>query len=444
MSVTSIDVRRQIVGLDRAALARLQLEKLNRLLASVRANNDFYQRKMADCPAQLESLDQLAELPLTCKDELQPADGETFAVNRTYPVDHYVRFFQTSGTRGRPLAVLDTAEDWEWWLECWQYVLDAAGVSAKDRVLLAFSFGPFVGFWSAFDALVLRRALVLPGGGLNSLGRIDLIRRTQATAVFCTPSYALRLAHVAAEHKINLAHLSVEKLIVAGEPGGSVPAIRERIEREWGARVFDHSGSTEVGPWGFNDAARRGVHVNEAEFLPEFYSVETGRAAQQGELSHLILTTLGRSGAPIIRYRTGDLVRPVWPGEQARNDVREKESSLGEREKMVCNNFVLLDGGVLARADDMMIVRGVNVFPASVEQILHSFPEVVEYRMTARRRNEMDELVIEVEDHLMQPQRIAEELLLRLGLKTEVRCVSAMSLPRFEGKGERFIDERKA
>jgi phenylacetate-CoA ligase len=232
------------------------------------------------------------------------------------------------------------------------------------------------------------------------------------------------MAEVAAEHSINLAHLAVEKIVVAGEPGGSVPTSRERIERAWDAGVVDHAGATEVGPWGFADAEGRGLHVNESEFIAEFVSVETGHPAKEGELAHLILTPLGRLGAPVIRYRTGDLVQPTWPTSGT-------------------NRFVLLEGGVLSRADDMMIIRGMNIYPTAIEQILHSFPEVVEYRMTARKRGELDELVIEVEDHLMQPARIAEELRLKLGLKVEVRAVSAMSLPRFEGKGQRFLDERE-
>jgi phenylacetate-CoA ligase len=424
MAVTSYEQRRELESLDRAALARLQLDKLNGLLAGVLADNKFYAQKLAGCPRQLASLDQLSELPLTGKEELEPASAaEPSAANRSYALDAYVRCHQTSGTRGRPLVVLDTADDWQWWVDGWQFVLDAAAVTPSDRALLAFSFGPFVGFWSAFDALVARGALVIPGGGLNSLARVELIRRTAATALFCTPSYALRMAEVANEHQINLARLPIEKIVVAGEPGGSVPAMRERIERAWDARVVDHAGATEVGPWGFADAEGRGLHVNESEFIAEFISVETGEPARPGELARLILTTLGRRGCPVIRYRTGDLVRPTWP----------------ERGP---NRFVLLEGGVLGRADDMMIIRGMNVYPSAVEQILHGFPEVVEYRLTVRKRGEMDELIVEVEDHLMQPARIAEELQLRLGLKIEVDAVPALSLPRFEGKGRRFVDER--
>jgi phenylacetate-CoA ligase len=424
MNISSFQERRQLEAMDRDALAQFQLEKLNRLLTHAAADNEFYQRKLAGCPAQLTSLDDLARLPLTSKEELQSASkDEPFAANLTYPIDRYVRCHQTSGTRGQPLTVLDTQADWQWWVECWQFVLDAAEITPSDRALLAFSFGPFIGFWSAFDALRARGALVVPGGGLNSLARVEMIQRVEATALLCTPSYAMRMAQVAAAHQINLAHLPVEKIIVAGEPGGSVPAFRARIEVAWGARVIDHAGATEVGPWGFADAEGLGLHVLESEFIAEFVSVETGEPAQPGELSYLLLTTLGRPGCPVIRYRTGDLVRPTWPGSGP-------------------NRFVLLEGGLLGRADDMMIIRGMNIYPSAIEQILHSFPEVVEYRMTVCKRGELDELVIEVEDHLQRPERIAEELRLKVGLKVEVRCVPAMSLPRFEGKGKRFVDER--
>ena len=423
MSALSFDQRRDLEMLDRRTLERLQVEKFNRQLATVLASNKFYGRKLAGCPRGLASLGELAKLPFTTKDELQPEGGELFAANLTFPIEAYTRCHETSGTHGRPLAVFDTPADWQWWIDGWQFVLDAAELTSSDRALLAFSFGPFIEFWSAFDAIVARGALAIPGGGLGSLARIELLRSTKATTLFCTPTYALRLAEVAAEHSIDLAQLSVEKIVVAGEPGGSVPAIRARIERAWDARVVDHAGATEVGPWGFADAEGRGLHVNESEFIAEFVSVETGRVAQEGEISHLILTSLGRIGAPVIRYRTGDLVRPIWPTQGP-------------------NRFVLLDGGVLGRADDMMIIRGMNIYPTAIEQILHSFPEVVEYRLTACKRGELDELVIDVEDHLEQPARIAEELRIRLGLKIDVRVVPAMTLPRFEGKGRRFVDER--
>lgn len=428
----SAEHRRRLESLDRTALAAHQLSRLNDLLDAILPANQFYAKKLASVPHRLDSLDQLAEFPFTSKEELL-ANGAAnhLPANLTWPIDRYVRYHQTSGTRGRPISVCDTAADWKWWVDSWQYVLDAAEISPTDRAMLAFSFGPFIGFWSAQDALIARGAMVIPGGGMNTLARLELIKRTDATVLFCTPTYALHLVEVAKQHKINLAHFHVRKIVVAGEPGGSIPATRERIERAWNARLTDHGGASEVGPWGYGDSLGRGLHINEAEFIAEFLDIATGESApatgelpgeSAGELVHLVLTSLGRPGMPILRYRTGDLVKPSGPTEG--------------------NRFVLLEGGVLGRADDMMIVRGVNIFPSSIEQILHSFPEVVEYRLTARKRGEMDQLVVEVEDHLQEPRRIAEELQLRLGLKVEVRLAPALSLPRFEGKSGRFIDER--
>ncbi|MCG8583582.1 MAG: phenylacetate--CoA ligase family protein, partial [Pirellulales bacterium] len=341
----------------------------------------------------------------------------------TFPVADYVRLHQTSGTKGRPLVVLDTAEDWHWWIECWQHVLDAAHVSADDTVMMAFSFGPFIGFWSAYDAVAARGALVVPGGGMNTLQRLELMRTSGATAVFCTPSYALHVAEVADDRQINLAALDVGHIVVAGEPGGSIRSTRGRIEDAWQARVVDHAGASEIGPWGFGDADARGLQVLESEFIAEFLSVETGKPASEGELAELVITSLGRTGSPVIRYRTGDLVRPY-------------------REHDLACRFVLLEGGVLGRADDMLIIRGVNIFPSSVEQIVRSFPEIVEFRLTATRLAEMDQLLVEIEDRLHEPTRVAEELRLRLGLNVEVRAVDLGSLPRFEAKGRRFVDRR--
>lgn len=425
MTISSAEQRRRLESLPRAALAEHQLARLNELLAAILPANKFYAEKLAHCPQHLESLEQLAVLPLTTKNELIAFGGPmSLPKNLTWPLDRYVHYHQTSGTRGRPLSVLDTAEDWQWWIDDWQFVLDAAEISAADRVLMAFSFGPFIGFWSAHDAVIARGGLAIPSGGMNTLARLDLLGRTAATALFSTPTYALHMAEVAREHKINLAQFEVRKIVVAGEPGGSVPSTRQRIELAWNARVTDHSGASEVGPWGYADCQQRGLHVLESEFIAEFLHVETGDPAEEGDLAQLVLTSLGRRGMPVLRYRTGDLVRPSWPTSGP-------------------NRFVLLEGGVLGRADDMMVVRGVNIFPSSVEQIMHSFPEVVEYRLTARKKGELDELVIEVEDHLQEPQRIAEELVLRLGLKVEVRLAPVMSLPRFEGKGQRFVDLRR-
>jgi phenylacetate-CoA ligase len=421
---TSFEERRRIESLDAESLARHQLARLNALLDEVLPRNRFYDEKLVDLKRPLESLDALAEAPFTYKDELLGThETGDLPANLTFPPDHYVRCHQTSGTRGRPMLVLDTAEDWQWWLEGWQFVLDAAEIGPADRALVAFSFGPFVGFWSAFDAVASRGAMVIPSGGMSTVARLELLRTRRATALFCTPSYALHMAEVGHRQQIETASCDVRVVVVAGEPGGCVPSIRDRIERAYGAKVIDHAGATEVGPWGYSNVAGTGLHVNEDVVLAEFLSVETGRIAGEGELSELVLTTLGRVGCPVIRYRTRDLVRPTWNTEGP-------------------NRFVLLEGGVLGRADDMLVIRGVNIFPSSIEQILRSFPEVVEYRLTAHKHGQMDALTVEVEDRLGQPERIAKELRLRLNLRVDVQNVPSGSLPRFEGKGRRFVDNR--
>ena len=421
---SSVD-RQSMQRLDRDSLEQHQLQRLNDLLEAVLPTNHFYAHKFSGVAPQLASLDQLGNLPYTSKAELVGEDEDGWATNRTFERTRYTRFHQTSGTRGRPLIVLDTAEDWHWWIEGWQYVLDAAKITSGDVCMLAFSFGPFIGFWSAFDAVLQRGCLGISGGGLSTHARLERMETLEATCLFCTPSYALRMAEVASEVGIDLRQLSIRTIVVAGEPGGSIVSVRNQIETAWDARVLDHSGATEIGPWGYGTLEGGGLYVNEAEFLAEFINYETGVPAAEGELSELVLTTLGRAGNPVIRYRTGDLVRPRWSAQD--ENIR----------------FVFLEGGVLGRVDDMLIIRGVNILPSSVEQVIRSFPEVAEYRITAQREGALDRLKVEVEDHQQSPDRIAAELQLRLGLKIEVAAVPIGTLPRFEGKAERFFDRRK-
>ncbi len=420
----SADKRHALTMIPAEKLQELQLNKFNRLVGSILPRNKFYSQHLSRASLPLSNLSELAKLPFTFKDELMSTGGPiNFSANLTFDVSEYSRFHRTSGTQGKPLVVLDTKEDWDWWIQTWQFVLDSAKITSSDRIFMAFSFGPFIGFWSAFDAAVFRGALCIPSGGLSTLARLEMIQSTSANVLFCTPSYALHMAETASENQIKVGDLSVGRIVVAGEPGGSIPEIRNRIEDAWNAQVIDHSGASEVGPWGFADPLGRGLYVNESEFIAEFLSIEHGGPAGEGELSELVLTNLGRTGSPVIRYRTGDLVKPSWNDDQG------------------CR-FVLLPGGVLGRTDDMMIIRGVNIFPSSIEQILRSFPEIIEYRMTAFKEKEMDQLLIEIEDRLDDAERVVRELSVRLGLRVTVECVSIGSLPRFDLKGKRFLDKR--
>lgn len=415
----------------RDAVEARKLERLRCMLREVLPRNGFYAAKLSRLadPAGIRSLADLADWPFTFKEELvEAAAGSGRPGNLTWGLERYVRYHQTSGTRGRPLPVYDTAADWAWWMECWRTILERGGVTPGDRVVVASSFGPYVGFWSGFDATIARGAMAIPTGGMTSLARLELIRTMGGSVLLATPSYALHLAEVAAEAKIDAPSLGVRLVIVAGEPGGSVAATRSRIANAWAADVLDHAGATEVGPWGVGDHHGDGLDVIEEWFHPEFLSIQTGGAAEPGQLAELVLTTLGRCGAPVIRYRTGDVVRPVW-------------ASAADVEAGACP-WVRLEGGILGRTDDMLVVRGVNVFPHAIDEIVRGFPEIVEHRLTAFTRESLDELALDVEDHLDDPERVARELRIRLGLRVDVRTVPIGSLPRFEGKGRRFIDGR--
>lgn len=410
----------------RAELDRLKLERLNALLAEILPANRFYAAKCQGLVHPLTSLDELSTWPLTTKEELvAAAEASGQPGNLTYPLTRYQRFHQTSGTRGNPMPVFDTAEDWAWWMDCWRAVLKHGHVGPGDRVLVASSFGPYAGFWSGFDGVLAAGAMAIPCGGMTTRGRLDLAQRLAATVVMATPSYCLHLAETAREASIDLASLPIRCVIVAGEPGGSVPSVRDRLAEAFGADVLDHAGATEVGPWGVGDTTGRFLEVLEPWFHAEFLPHEAADSNGGEKLYELVLTTLGRSGAPVLRYRTGDLVQPQWPSDSPNQTPR-----------------VQLMGGVLGRRDDMLVIRGVNIFPRAIDEIIRSFPEVTEYRVGIHRRGALDDLTIEIEDPHQAAGRVAEALKLRLGLRIDVQRVEAGSLPRFEGKGRRFVDHR--
>ena len=329
-----------------------------------------------------------------------------------------MRLHQTSGTTGRPLRLLDTPESWEWWRECWQPIYRAAGVTARDRVFFAFSFGPFVGFWSAFACAERLGALCLTGGAMTTTERVAAIVATEATVLMCTPTYALRLGEAAREEGIDLARSALRVSIHAGEPGASIPATRERIEKELGVESFDHTGATEVGAHGFSCSARDGVHINESEFIVEVVDAR-GEARDEGD-GELVLTNLGRWCMPVIRYRTGDRVRAV-------------------RGTCSCGRtLVKLAGGIAGRVDDMVTVRGVNVFPSAIEAIVRRFDEVGEYRVELARVREMDELRCIVEAPADVAERVGGAIHRELGIRCLVESVVPGTLPRFEMKAKRF------
>ena len=363
------------------------------------AGNAFQRTRIAD---------GWAGVPFTTKAELVAdfAAHPPYGSNLTFPRAAYTHFCQTSGTTGTPLAILDTPESWDWMLGNWQRIYRESGVLPGDAIYFAFSFGPFLGFWTAFEAAAKYGALCIPGGGLSSIARLRVMSTHRPRVLCCTPTYALHLAEVARKEGIEA---RVEKIIVAGEPGGSIPSVRERISTAWGgAEVLDHYGMTEVGPVAFQkDGA---LHIIEESYFAEVIDPVTLARLPDGELGELVLTPLGRTAWPLLRYRTGDLVR---------------------------RRGCALEGGILGRVDDMIVVRGVNIYPSAVDAVVCTVPEIAEYRVTVWKRSELTELSVEIESaDAAAAAHLERALTEAFSLRIPVTLVE--ELPRFELKARRW------
>jgi phenylacetate-CoA ligase len=422
--------------LTRSELKDRQETRLRQLIAEVLPHNAFWANRFTAAgfnPHDLRTLADLAQLPLTDKQSLveDQLASPPYGTNLTGPPSRFCRLHQTSGTTGSPLRWLDTAASWDWVVSCWQQIYRITGVTADDVVAFPFSFGPFLGFWAAFDGASRLGALCLPAGGLTSQGRLQMMRDNSATVVCCTPTYALRLAELAQDEKIEIGHGSVRTLIVAGEPGGNIPTIRERIERLWGARLFDHWGMTEVGPLGIECPENPGgIHLLEGDCIAEILDPVSHRPVAPGTEGELVVTNLGRSGSPLFRYRTGDLV-------------------IADTEPCPCGrSLVRLKGGILGRIDDMFTIRGNNVFPGSIEAILREFVEIVEYRIDVETRRSMQHVKITIEPHSVADadalaDKVSRSVKDRLQFQAEVVTAAAGELPRFELKARRFFHSGK-
>ncbi len=417
--------------MPRKALEALQIEKLCSMLEQIYGRNRFYTDKLDAAgihPDSIQTLDDLKRLPLTEKSELVQAQSDAlpFGSNTTFEESAYSRFHQTSGTTGTPLRVLDTPESWDWWGRCWGHVLAGAGLTENDRMFVPFSFGPFIGFWAAVEGAQKINALMIPGGGRDSLQRLHLMKELGATAMCCTPTYALRLAEVAQESGFDLSEIPLRTLIHAGEPGANVPATKVRIESVWNAKCYDHAGASEIGAHSFEcELQPNGTHVTESEFIVEVLNPETLEQVPAGEQGELIITNLGRIGYPVIRYRSGDLV-------------------VLNQQKCTCGrSFARFEGGVIGRADDMVVVRGVNIFPSAVENLVRQCESVEEFRITVTTDREMGNLAIELElSKNTNPESarktVDQAIQNELSLRPEITLVPSGSLPRFEMKAKRF------
>lgn len=398
-------------------------------LTQVSQSNQFQQKHFPALNSlnEWESFDDFIKVcPFTEKQDLarDREDHMPYGTNLTFPVSEYKKFNQTSGTLGKPMAWLDTMVDWRWMLGNWDRVLESAEVNPGSRCFFAFSFGPFLGFWTAYEAATRRGCLCIPAGGQSTEQRLHGILKQRAEHLFCTPTYAMRLNGYATESGIDLARHELKSIILAGETGGSLPEVRSRISLGWGngVKVHDHYGMTEVGPVAYEiPGGQGGLRIILDSYYPEVVDPKTADPVKDGEKGELVLTTLGRIGCPVFRYRTGDLVKA---------QLSHDENGLPTFD---------LSGGILGRTDDMVVVRGVNLYPTAVDSVIARFSEIREYQVIFEKRDSMLEVKIRIESEENIVSLLECALQESFSLRIPVETVEYGSLPRQEMKARRWI-----
>ncbi|CAN5264769.1 phenylacetate--CoA ligase [soil metagenome] len=429
--------------MPREQLDALQVRKLRELVGWAGAKVPWQSKRLRDAgvsPDSIVSLDDLRRIPLLTRDEWMQGQVEhpPYGPILAAPEEAAIRYHMTSGTTGRtPIRVLDSLKDWEWIAEMWCYGFWGFGVRPKDRVFIAFGYATFIGFWGAHYACEKMGCLVLPGGAMTTDVRVKTIVEMGATVVCSTPTYALRMAQEARSLGIDLASSSVERLILSGEPAGSIPATKKLIEEQWGAKAADTAGMTELGTIMVFECSEQpgGTHIIEDHYIEEVVDPDTDEPVPYGEMGERVVTSFGRGFIPVLRYRTRDYVVKV----------PANTCSCGR-------TFDLYDGGIRGRVDDMKLVRGTNVYPRAVEAIVREFPEIDEFQIhlyTAEGIRDEIEVLVEIpgSDEEADADRIVNDLSRSLaqaheGLRFGVRRAEGGSLPRFELKAKRLLDER--
>jgi phenylacetate-CoA ligase len=433
--------------LEKDDLRKLQLVKLRRHCEWAKAKSPFHARlfeKGGFHPEQLKSLDDIRRIPFMTREDwmANQAEKPLFGDLTTHSREHAIRYHLTSGTSGRqPLRVLDGPRDWQWISECWAYGFWAFGVRPSDTVFFAFSYGSFIGFWGAHYCCEKIGALVIPSGNMTTENRVKQIVEMQADVVCATPTYALRMALEAEKMGIDLPRQgNVRKLILSGEPGGSIPAMKRLLEGKWGAKSGDTAGMTEIGTIMIFECSHQpgGTHIIEDHFIEEVLDPKTLKPVGYGEMGERVVTSFGRGIIPLIRYRAMDLVVKV----------PHTRCSCGR-------TFDIYEGGIQGRVDDMLLIRGTNVYPRAIEAIVREYACVDEFQIVVDRGDRgFDEIAVKVE---LRPGSIGEgesipKLLAAIakdlasaneGLRINVEEAAAGSLPRFELKAKRTVDKRK-
>jgi phenylacetate-CoA ligase len=429
--------------LPKEDLRRLQLVKLQRLVARAYERSPYHRRLYEQAgvtPDDIRSLDDLRRLPFMTREDWMQCQAERplFGDLITRPRDEAIRYHLTSGTTGRqPLRVLDSRKDWAWIAEMWCYGFWAFGIRPHDTVFFAFSYGSFIGFWGAHYCCEKLGALVLPSGNMSTENRVKQIVEMGATVVCATPTYALRLAQAAQQLGIDLPRQAkVRRIVVSGEPAGSIPATKKRIEDLWGGKCGDTAGMTEIGTIMIFECEKQpgGTHIIEDHFIEEVLDPDSGEPVGYGERGERVVTSFGRGFIPLLRYRTRDLVCKV------------------PHSRCTCGRTGdIYEGGILGRVDDMKLVRGTNVYPRAVEAIVREFREVEEFQILLTREDGIrDEITVRVELTPGQEaawqeieRRLGDELAaVHEGLRFNVALAAAGELPRFELKAKRLVDLR--
>ena len=429
--------------LPREDLQALQFIKLCRLCEWAYAKSPFHRKRFEKAgfkPDHLKTLDDIRRIPFMTREDWMQSQTEfpIFGDLLTTKEAHAIRYHLTSGSSGRePLRALDSTKDWEWITEMWGYSCWGLGIRPEDIVYFAFGYGSFIGFWGAHYGCEKLGALVIPGGAQTTEARLRQIVDMGVTTVFSTPTYALRLWQEATERGIDLAKdTRVDKLVVSGEPAGSIPAVKRQLESAWGARCCDVAGMTEVGTVIMFECTNQpgGMHIIEDHIIEEVINFETGEPLPYDELGERVVTSFGRGFIPLIRYRSSDMV------------VRVPHTTC------TCGRTGdIYAGGIRGRWDQMKLIRGTNVYPRTVEEIIRDYDAVDEFQIYLWRAEDIrDEISVEIElkadrqsEWPAMQGKLAKDLATaHEGLRFNVERAETGTLPRFELKAKRLVDDR--
>ncbi len=422
-------------------LRQLQLLKFRRIFSWAYKQSRFH-RRLYDAagitPDDIRSFADIARVPKVEKSmmrDIQRKDPFPYGDALCVPLEQVTEFRQTSGTTGQPVYQPDTWQDWEWWAECWAYILWAQGYRPSDRVFIPFGYNVFVAFWAGHYGAEKIGCEVVPGGVLDTQARILKIRELRATAMMATPTYVLGMADTArTKMGIDPRELGITKITCAGEPGATIPATKQRMQEAWNAKVFDHAGATEIGAWSYECQHQPGgLHVNEAFFLVEIEDLDTGEIIETpGRRGKMVITALDRIAQPCVRFDSKDVIE--W-----------------DAAPCPCGrSFRLIKGGVVGRADDITKVKGVLLAPAAIEEVVRGVEDLGnEYEVVVDKLGDIDriklkvELVPGAEDRVKEVEvRLKDQLRLKTNLGYRIEFYEYGRLPRYEVKAKRFKDLR--